>query len=198
MKMYSYVVVHDTGLAPNPFHGVLTLALCTPNHQRIKAAPGDWIVGNATKARGPRLVFVMRVAERLGLNGYFRDPRFESKKPTYTGNWRDWMEGVGDNIYFQGKDEKWQQVETRFHCDDDDVFRKDTQGDTVFIADEFYYFGDALPLVPEQHRGVLRNTQGCVAVDNDTAERFLDWLQKTYTPGVHGKPIDWKDAAQKM
>jgi hypothetical protein len=198
MKLYSYVVKQDTGLAPNPFHGVLTLALCTPNHQRIKAAAGDWIVGNATKARGPKLVYAMRVCERLGLNDYFNDARFAIKQPRFTGNWKDWSLGVGDNIYFRDKHGEWQQVETKFHCDDDDLFRKDTEGDTVFIADEFYYFGDALPVVPEAHRGVLRQTQGCATVETETALRFLDWLRSNFKQGVHGKPSDWKDAAQKM
>lgn len=198
MKMYSYMVVHDTGLAPNPFHGVLTLALCTPNHQRIKAEPGDWIVGNAAKACGPKLVYVMQVGEKLGLNDYFHDPRFAMKKPRYTGNWKDWSLGVGDNFYFRGKDDQWHQVETKFHCDDDDIFRKDTHGDTVFVADDFYYFGDALPVVPAPHRGVLRLTQGCKTVETETAEKFLDWLRATYEPGVHGKPSHWKDAAQKI
>jgi hypothetical protein len=198
MKLYSYVVKHDTGLAPNPFHGVLTLALCTPNHQRITAGHGDWIVGNATKARGPKLVYVMQVGEVMGLNEYFLDPRFATKKPQYTGSWKDWSLGVGDNVYFRDKDGDWQQIETKFHCDDDDVFRKDTEGDTVFIASEFYYFGDALPIIPEPHRGVLRLTQGCAAVEPDIAQRFLEWLRETYEPGVHGKPTDWKDAAQKM
>lgn len=195
MKMYSYVVVKDTGLAPNPFHGVLTLALCTPNHKKINADPGDWIVGNATKACGPKLVFVMRVAESLGLNEYFQDPRFANKKPRYTGNWRDWSEGVGDNIYFRDENGEWDRVKTRFHCDDDD-FRKDTEGDTVFIADEFYYFGDALPCVPDEYRGVLWNGRNCKIIDSNVAGQFLDWLQQEYTPGVHGKPNDWRDAAQ--
>jgi hypothetical protein len=32
-KLRSYIVRVDTGLAPNPFWGFCTLALCTPNHQ---------------------------------------------------------------------------------------------------------------------------------------------------------------------
>ena len=29
-RVFSYVVVHDTGFSPNPFHGLLTLACCKP------------------------------------------------------------------------------------------------------------------------------------------------------------------------
>lgn len=45
MKLYSYIVKTDKGLAPNPFWGWCTLALCTPNHMGIKANQSDWIVG---------------------------------------------------------------------------------------------------------------------------------------------------------
>ena len=28
MRIYAYVVTHDNGFAPNPFHGFCTLATC--------------------------------------------------------------------------------------------------------------------------------------------------------------------------
>ena len=34
MKLYSHIFTADTGLAPNPFHGYCTSALCTPSHSR--------------------------------------------------------------------------------------------------------------------------------------------------------------------
>jgi hypothetical protein len=30
MQVYSYVIDHDPGFAPNPFHGICTLAGCKP------------------------------------------------------------------------------------------------------------------------------------------------------------------------
>ena len=57
MKLYSYIVKTDKGLAPNPFWSYCTLALCTPNHMGIKADQGDWIVGFTNAARGNKLVF---------------------------------------------------------------------------------------------------------------------------------------------
>ena len=41
VKLYSYIVVHDAGLAPNPFYGWCTLAVCTPNHMGVKVTKGD-------------------------------------------------------------------------------------------------------------------------------------------------------------
>ena len=48
MNIYSYVVTHDTGFAPNPFHGYCTLACCKPRI-RSRAAVGDWVVGLTPK-----------------------------------------------------------------------------------------------------------------------------------------------------
>ncbi|MCY4463553.1 MAG: hypothetical protein OXC26_24640 [Albidovulum sp.] len=42
--MYIYVVDRDFGFAPNPFHGVRTLACCKPGI-RSPAQVGDWVFG---------------------------------------------------------------------------------------------------------------------------------------------------------
>jgi hypothetical protein len=44
MKLYCYIVTHDTGFSPNPFHGYCTLACCKPTIRRT-AKEGDWVVG---------------------------------------------------------------------------------------------------------------------------------------------------------
>lgn len=54
-KLLKYVMTSDSGLAPNPYFGVCSLALCTPNHMNAKLKPGDWIVGHSCKATGHRL-----------------------------------------------------------------------------------------------------------------------------------------------
>ena len=60
MKLYSYIVTHDTGFSPNPFWGSCTLANCKPGIRRT-AEVGDWIVGLSRKVRGNRIVFAMNV-----------------------------------------------------------------------------------------------------------------------------------------
>ena len=35
MTLFSYVIEHDLGFAPNPFHGVCTLACCKPQIRKI-------------------------------------------------------------------------------------------------------------------------------------------------------------------
>src|ERR1035437_4186815 len=44
-KVCFYIMRVDTGFAPNPFHGVCTLAACTPNHQHARLFKGDLIAG---------------------------------------------------------------------------------------------------------------------------------------------------------
>src|SRR5512147_3021801 len=80
MSIYVYTLVHDTGFAPNPFHGFCTLACCKPKI-RAGASVGDWVVGITPKAYGHRLAYYMRVDETLTFGQYFRDPRFAAKKP---------------------------------------------------------------------------------------------------------------------
>ena len=44
----AYKITHDTGFAPNPFHGYLTLATCKLGI-RLKAKVGEWICGFDSK-----------------------------------------------------------------------------------------------------------------------------------------------------
>ncbi|MDT0498150.1 hypothetical protein RM530_12350 [Algiphilus sp. W345] len=96
MKLFSYVVTHDTGFSPNPFWGCCTLANCKPAIRRA-AQVGDWIVGLSPKASGNRVVFGMKVDEIIDYASYFRDQRFSDKIPDYTRGEVVWK--AGDNIY---------------------------------------------------------------------------------------------------
>ena len=46
--LYLYVVDRDFGFAPNPFHGVCTLATCKPKIRKF-AKVGDWIIARHGK-----------------------------------------------------------------------------------------------------------------------------------------------------
>ena len=63
MKLLKYVMTSDKGLAPNPYFGVCSLALCTPNHRNARLDVGDWIVGHSSKATGNKLIYAMRVTQ---------------------------------------------------------------------------------------------------------------------------------------
>jgi len=96
MKLYSYIVAHDTGFSPNPFYGYCTLACCKPSIRRT-AKMGDWVVGLAPKHDGNGIVFLMRVDETPKTYAeYWRDKRFKAKRPSYDGGV---LSKCGDNIY---------------------------------------------------------------------------------------------------
>jgi len=84
--LFSYVVQHDLGWAPNPSDGFCTLAKCKYGSARKRnivelAEVGDWISGTGgadprVSAGHGRLVYAMRVDEKLTLAQYHADPRF--------------------------------------------------------------------------------------------------------------------------
>jgi hypothetical protein len=114
MRLCSHVVTHDTGLAPNPFYGFCTSAVCTPSHMRAKLEKGEWLIANSQNKDGNQLVYAMRISEMLSMNEYFDDKRFASKKPKPNG---EDIEQCGDNIYHQDKDATWKRLPSRFHND---------------------------------------------------------------------------------
>ncbi|RUM57335.1 MAG: hypothetical protein DSY60_05155 [Persephonella sp.] len=94
-KYLFYRMTHDSGFAPNPFWGYLTLVACAPNHsdQAKGLKVGDWIIGVEAKSLAEcrkrvglnsdveqSLIYVAKIDEILGLDEYFKDKRFENKK----------------------------------------------------------------------------------------------------------------------
>jgi hypothetical protein len=79
---YSYKIVRDYGFAPNPFHGICTLATCKP-HVRLKANVGDWIIGSGAKTTNleGRIIYAMEIAEKVTFEEYWTNSRFSRKKP---------------------------------------------------------------------------------------------------------------------
>ncbi len=187
MKLISYVVRIDHGLAPNPFWGYCTLAVCTPNHVGVKAQRGDWIIGTSPSSQGSKLVYAMQVSETLSFDRYFTDPRFEKKKPNVRGSWR---ERVGDNMYYRNLQGEWVQHRTLHHLGPD-FFKRDLKHPVVFIAEHFYYFGNKAPAIPVEFQDLIWGRQGC-KYDHapELVGKFLNWLKANFSPGVLGDPRD--------
>lgn len=191
MQLYSYVVKVDTGFAPNPFGEWCTLAACTPNRMGARLEPGDWLMGNSDKANGQRLVYAMRVSAVLDMDEYFHDPRFQYKKPRQRG---DWKNRCGDNIYFKDANGDYEQAFTFAHREPH-YLKKDTRNPRVFISDHFYYFGDNAPDIPAEFGELIRDRQGCRKnFPPDLVDAFVEWLEQSFTPGMHGLPRDRKHA----
>lgn len=148
MKLYRYIVTHDTGFAPNPFHGYCTLATCKPTI-RWKASVGDWVMGLGSKQIGYeyRVVYAMCVAETLTLDEYWQDCRFEQKRPRRSQRYED---TCGDNVYHRHESAGYWTRLPCFHCDD---IANDTRTNRVLIANRFVYFGDDAQEIPNEFLG---------------------------------------------
>ena len=196
MKLYSHVVTYDTGLAPNPFHGYCTTALCTPSHKRAKLTNGDWLIGNSQKSDRNQLVYAMRISQKLSMNQYFNDHQYDAKKPKPEGSLE---KQCGDNIYYQGADAVWKRVPSRFHNTCADFVKDvgtDRKGRPVFVAKHFYYFGRQRVPIPQDLEGVICRGRG-VNDKSHMADQFVQWLEAKYQPGIYGKPRDIADRSRE-
>lgn len=172
MTLYSYIVTHDTGFAPNPFFGYCTLACCKPEIRR-QATEGDWIIGLTPRAKGKgnKIVYFMRVDEKMDFQGYWRDRRFRRKMPRYD---KDLQVRCGDNIYEplpNGEFRQLRSMHSNGEAEDPERKAHDLGGRYVLVSETFAYFGsNALTLPPElselavkgPHVPLLRSREGRV------------------------------------
>lgn len=204
MKYYSYIIEHDYGLAPNPFHGYCTLAVCKPKiRNNTKLNIGDWIIGTGSVSLNKinsninkdNLIFAMRLEEKITFNEYWNDRRFYNKKPIINGSM---VQMYGDNFYHE-KNGEFVQEDSAHSLDGGEINPKhrevDISGKYVLISQEFYYFGDQAPNIPNQYAEIrLSRGSGFKSdkIPQNTGQGFIAWLQKTYHTEVHGDPINWK------
>ena len=146
MTLYSYIVTYDTGFAPNPFFGYCTLVCCKPAIRR-SASVGDWIIGLTPKAQGNRVVYFMRVDEKMTIAEYWKDKRFRQKRPQSRGDAR---RQCGDNIYEPLATGGFRQLPS-FHsngeAEDERIKKQDVGGMNALISETFAYYGaKAIPL----------------------------------------------------
>lgn len=194
MKIYSYVVRYDDGVAPNPFWGYCTLAICKPDIRRV-AKKDDWVIGTGSKENvgNDRLVYAMKITEPpLQLAKYRHDQRFAKKIPVGKVG----IQSLGDNIYYM--DESG-QVRQRFpsahsdNCENEKTKTHDLKGKNVLISEEgnFYYFGGNAPKIPEHLLCVVKKYSGHKwNFPQDIVNSFLTWIQEWKT-GIHGYPYGY-------
>lgn len=188
MAVYIYVVARDFGFAPNPFHGVCTLATCKPVVRRM-ADEGDWVIGMGGAKLGAvgKCIFAMHVTETLTFDQYWLDPRFKDKRPVRNGS-RTMM--LGDNIYHKRNGE-WRQMDSHHSRPDGspDVhnIKTDTGTDRVLVSDRFFYFGKGAPEIPKEILEKIRykNTRGHRVFMDDQCLDLLAWLRDTQASNVN-------------
>ena len=173
-KLFSYIVDHDYGFAPNPFGGLCTLAKCkfrtTKRNIVEMAEEGDWIAGTGgadlEKSAGHgKLIYAMRVDEKISLAEY--------------------CEGNNGN---------------RIDAEHD----LDAEGRFALLSWHFFYFGRSaidISTISTTHltHGFEKSGPG---YRRDFSEAFIEdfttWLTATFRIGVHGIPCKPHSELRKL
>lgn len=200
LRLFSYKMKGDSGFAPNPFWGMLTLATCKPCI-RLKKGRGDWIAGFTSKdlcgdpVGKERLIYLMEVTDKKSLYEYFKSDDFCNKKPF---NKCQHVCKVGDNIYRPtcanaSAPEDFERLpEALYHCEKDDK-QHDLSGESVLISSNFFYFGGKALSLPDEVRPNVPKGQsphGSRTYDETRARNFIDYVSQREI-GIHSAPHDW-------
>ena len=184
-NVYLYVVDRDFGFAPNPFHGVCTLATCKPRI-RNTAQIGDWIFGlggRKLKATG-QCIFAMKISRKVTFNEYWLSEEFQCKKPARNGSEKVLL---GDNIYFQNEDKSWNQAHSHHSLADGSInehnLKRDTGSKNVLISDHFFYFGGFAPSIPPELMTQLNyiNGRNHRVFPFEAASPLVGWVESTFS-----------------
>lgn len=184
-RLFSYVITHDSGFAPNPYGGVLTLATCKPRIRSV-ARSGDWIMGTGSaRAVGTgRVVYAGVVSEVLPLEEYASDSRFGVKEPAATEE--EWRRH-GDNIYSRLRGRTWRQRRNFHHTLVH--MPRDLGGKNVLICERFWYFGSSAPVLPAALSVLVKKGPGHRCENSPRLiSAFVAWLGG-FQAGVCGSPF---------
>lgn len=143
--LFAYAITRDFGFAPNPFHGICTLATCKPDIRK-SAKVGDWVMGIGGSLLKPvkgKCICLMRVSEKLSFQDYWGDARFLIKRPSRNGSR---VQMLGDNIYHKDEHDQWAQEDSHHSNPDGSPNLVNLKRDTgrtnqVLVSDYFFYFG---------------------------------------------------------
>lgn len=191
MKIYSYVVARDYGFAPNPFHGICTLATCKPKIRK-SASVGDYVVGLTPRADGNKICYIMQVGSKISFDQYWIGSNFQVKKPLFN---KTHKYSVGDNIYHKKADGFWHQENSHHTHEDGTPIQENIDADTgitdqVLLGEIFSYWGQSAIELPPQF-SALRVTRGH---KNDFSQKFIEdfvlWFNQK-PKGLLGIPERW-------
>ena len=188
MAIYSYIIPRDYGFAPNPFYGVCSLATCKPRIRK-HAGVGDWIIGfgSAADAFKEKMIYAMRVDDKITFDEYWKMDEYQCKKPVMNGSLK---QKYGDNIYHREAD-KWKQADSHHSLDSGEVnihnLRKDTSTDAVLLSTHFWYFGKSAINVPKElqkliHKGIGHSKHTVLEI------QLQSWLESLSEGGVIDEP----------
>lgn len=176
-RIFRYVLMNDTGMAPNPRQGLVTLATCKPGIRQA-GAEGDWVIGNFPAPNNEVVAWAGKIEKSLPIHTYARE--FASRD---------------DALHELGSDGELRRIPGRheWYHQGVDQQRKDRKGRVlVFDKRQSWYFGsDGRPLPIELHHLAAHGQGHRVNLRQPgDLERLVEWLHEQGSPGVHGEPRD--------
>jgi len=151
VRVHTYVIVVDSGAAPNYGKPCTTLAVCKPRIRK-KANVGELVLAFAGAKVNPHephtVVWAGVVTEKLTFAEYWNDPRFATKKPDRSP--------TPDNFYRPTKDGGLLWVENPVHFPEQAAH--DINGQYVLAFKPAWRFGANGPSLPASFG--LRMTHG--------------------------------------
>ena len=207
--IYCYKMTHDTGFAPNPYHGVLTLATCKPVIRKC-AKEGYWISGWASNIvqgkdqefndKAQKLIYLAKVSKVLSFEEYWnnypqkRQPNksvergkecFKSCGNSITIKNND-ISFCGDNIYEPDDNESFgfKQHENPHHGEGNKAH--DLNGKNVLVCEEFYYFGveNAIDII---NKGFVLPRWKKFSLEDKEALAVINNVTENYSKGLYPK-----------
>ena len=170
-KLFSYVVDHDTGFAPNPYHGICTLTHCKTSDMIFTSDVGDWIIGTSglrsdvSIGEHGRLIYAMRIDNKITRAEYYSDSSYKCKIPSSDGSYEM---RCGDNLE---------------QCRNDHT--------PALISNHFYYFGRLAKRFPKRFVEYPIEKKGpkykYKMFTEEFIKDFMKWLEQ-YPRGRHGNP----------
>lgn len=180
-RIYRYVLRSDTGMAPHPKGGLITLATCKPEIRRM-ARPGDWVVGNLPSPKNEFIAWAGKIESSLPLHDY--SARYGKRSDALLELAPD-----GNLRRIPGKLEWYHQ--------DSHQQSKDRKGNAlVFDMTSSWCFGDSPRPLADDLRHLAAQGQGYRVNGRkpDDLNRLEAWLREQGAPGIHGEPRDgWPD-----
>ena len=187
-RLFSYVVDHDTGDAPNPYFGICTLCRCKyrdsprkPRNVVELAEPRDWVVGTGgadrKKSAGHhKLIYAMKVEQKITRGEYFRNRAFACKRPSIKNG--D-IHSRGDNLRPANQFEDKKQF-------------------VLISRRRFYYFGDKPMTIPmEKFPHLEKRGPGFRSDFNaEYIKNFEKWITG-HKSGKHGSPCKQQSSEKR-
>lgn len=201
-RVFTYKVAHDGGSAPNPYHGICTLAICKPAI-RNSAKVGDIVIGIET-GHSKRIVYCMQVTDVMSWSEYIKLCNGASEfsdKPEYASIHKKIPKDIRDqgDCIWKKTNSTHEPLDSHSRHDEGDYERDVGYNKRVLLSTKFWYFGKGqkfgkgfdltLPAyMPMVNRGHVSNK------NFDHREKFIEdfnallLANEIHHYGTHGEP----------